>query len=94
MELQKQRLVGTLKCVRLTSSVLDYKGSHPRIRKANELQISDSPPPPVYAADYPASQVKWVNKTRFLNLPSKDAFTTEYEMQGHRMKDYQEQKTL
>jgi hypothetical protein len=47
----------------------------------------------VYSADYPASQVKWVNKTRFLNAPSSDAFSTEYEMQGHAMKEYHEQKT-
>jgi len=50
------------------------------------LKITDPPPSPVYGSSYPASQVKWVNKTRFLSAPTRDAFSVEHEKQGHDLK--------
>jgi hypothetical protein len=51
-----------------------------------EGQITDPPPPPVYSAAFPASQIKWTNKTRFLGAPAQGDWSVEYQMQGKEIK--------
>jgi hypothetical protein len=81
-----------LKQQRVSSFVFLTKISFPcyeskQFAKSANCQISDPPPPPVYADRFAESQIKWENKIRFLNAPVRDAFSVENGPQAREMKD-------